>query len=112
MVRNVTIARIYLSEADHGRHKNLMEEVVASLRDQHRVRGVTVFRGIAGFDGAGTFHAADVLRFTVDLPLVVEFFDEPEIVEAVLAKLHDLIHGHPVVSWTARLNLDDQTVDS
>lgn len=112
MEREVTIARIYLSEADHGKRKNLMEEIVAALHDQHRVRGVTVFRGIAGFGGGGSFHSADILRLTVDLPLVVEFFDEPPIVNAVLAQLHDLILGHPVVSWTARLNLDGKTRDA
>lgn len=112
MEHEVTIARIYLSEADHGRRKNLMEEVVAALHDQHRVRGVTVFRGIAGFGGAGSFHSADILRLTVDLPLVVEFFDEPPIVDSVLAQLRDLIRGHPVVSWTARLTLDGKSRDA
>lgn len=42
----VTIVRICLSEADHGRHKTLMQEILNILHDQHRVKGVTVFRGI------------------------------------------------------------------
>lgn len=112
MESDVTIARIYLSETDHGKRKNLMEEVVTTLHDRHRVRGVTVFRGIAGFGDGGAVHSADILRLTVDLPLVVEFFDEPNIVDAVLAQLRDLIRGHPVVTWPARLSLNDKTRDT
>ncbi len=112
MESDIKIARIYLSEADHGKRKNLMEEIVTTLHDQHRVRGVTVFRGIAGFGDGGTIHAADILRLTVDLPLVVEFFDEPAIVDAVLAQLSESIRGHPVVTWSARLRLDGKTSDT
>jgi uncharacterized protein len=84
MESEVTIVRIYLSEGDHGRRKNLMQEILNILHDQHRVRGVTVFRGIAGFGNTGEVHAADILRPMVDLPLVIEFFDKPTLVQAVL----------------------------
>jgi hypothetical protein len=97
----VTVVRIYLSEADHGRRKNLMQEVFNILHDQHRVKGVTVFRGIAGFGDSGEVHAADLLRVMVDLPLVVEFFDEPNIVEAVLPLLRGLVPQGRIVSWSA-----------
>jgi hypothetical protein len=107
MEREVTIVRIYLSEADHGRCKNLMQEVLNVLHDQHRVRGVTVFRGIAGFGDTGEVHASDLLRVMVDLPLVIEFFDEPAIAKAVLGLLEGLLAGHPIVSWQARMNLPE-----
>jgi uncharacterized protein len=35
--------------------------VLNILRDQHRVHGVVVFRGIAGFGSKGEVHAADIL---------------------------------------------------
>jgi hypothetical protein len=54
------------------------------LHDQHAVQGVTVFRGVAGFGPDGEVHAANMLRLTVDLPLVIEFFDEPEVAEAAI----------------------------
>ncbi|HUN95015.1 MAG TPA: DUF190 domain-containing protein [Bradyrhizobium sp.] len=95
------MVRIYLSEADHGRRKTLMQEVMNILHDQHKVRGVTVFRGIAGISDTGEVHASDMLRILVDLPLVIEFFDTPEIVTALLAVLKPLIPtGHTVV-WPA-----------
>jgi uncharacterized protein len=101
METEVTMVRIYLSEADHGRRKTLMREVLNILQDQHRVRAVTVFRGIAGLGEAGEVHASDILRILVDLPLVIEFFDAPTVVQAVLALLKDLIPEGRTVSWRA-----------
>jgi uncharacterized protein len=97
----IRIVRLYLSEADHGRRKNLMQEILNVLHDQHRVRGVTVFRGIAGYGDTGEFHAADVLRIMVDLPLVIEFYDAPEIVEAVLTVVAGMVPKGRIVSWNA-----------
>ncbi len=77
----VTVVRIYLHEADHGRHKSLMNEILNVLQKRHEVRGVTVFRAIAGLDESGQVRASDLLRVMVDLPVVVEFFDTPAKVE-------------------------------
>jgi len=101
MEKEVTVVRIYLREADHGRRKNLMQEILNILQDQQRVKVVTVFRGIAGMGDSGEVHAADILRIMVDLPLVIEFFDEPPVVEAVLKLMGDLLHEGHVVSWQA-----------
>lgn len=96
------IARIYINESDHGRRKSLMQEMLNILRDQQRVLSVVVFRGIAGLGDSGEVHAADILRLNVDLPLVVEFFDKPEVVKAALALLGPLVPaGHPILCWTA-----------
>lgn len=97
----VTVARIYLHEADHHRNKNLMEEVLHTLQKQHEVRGVTVFRAIAGLDEQGHVRASDLLRIMVDLPVVIEFFDTPERVEAVLAVLNGIIPPGRILRWTA-----------
>lgn len=99
MNKQMILVRIYLSEADHGRKHNLLDEIMEVLHDRHRVHGVTVFRGIAGFGSKGAVHSADLLRLTQRLPLVVEFFDEPATVEAALAALGDLIPSGHLVSW-------------
>ena len=101
MSSEVTVVRIYLSEADHGRRKNLMQEMLNVIHDQHRVKGVIVFRGIAGFGDSGEFHASDLLRVMVDLPLVIEFFDTPEVVAAVLAVLKGRVPSGRILSWQA-----------
>lgn len=101
METEVTVVRIYLSEAAHGPRKTLMQEVLNILHDQHKVRGVIVFRGIAGIGDTGEVHASDMLRILVDLPLVIEFFDSPEVVTAVLALLTPLIPAGHTISWLA-----------
>jgi hypothetical protein len=102
MESEITMVRIYLKEGDQGREKQLMKEILNILHDQHRVKGMTVFRGIAGFGDTGEVHAGDILRIMVDLPLVIEFFDEPKIVEAVLGLLAPIIREGRIVQWSAR----------
>jgi hypothetical protein len=101
MDEEVIIVRVYLKESDHGRRQSLMEEILNILHDQHRVHGVTVFRGIAGFGKTGTVHAANMLRVMVDLPLVIEFFDKPAVVDAAIALIRELIPPGHMVQWRA-----------
>lgn len=101
MEDEVMIVRIYLREADHGRRRSLMQEVLTLLHDQHRVQGVIVFRGIAGFGEDGTVHAADLLRLNVDLPIVIEFYDLPAVAKAAIALLDDLVPSGHILWWHA-----------
>jgi PII-like signaling protein len=102
MGNDILIVRIYLHEADHGKRKTLMQEILTLLQDRNAVQGVTVFRAIAGFGAGGEVHAGDILRLNVDLPLVIEFFDEPKVAEAAIALLDGLVPGGHIVSWSAR----------
>ncbi len=97
----VMVVRIYVREADHGRRRSLMQEVLNILHDQHRVQGVIVFRGIAGFSEDGMVHAADLLRLNVDLPLVIEFYDRPAVAEAAIALLDPLVPAGHILFWRA-----------
>jgi len=101
MDSEVVVVRVYLKEADHGRRKTLMEEILNILHDQHRVHGVVVFRGIAGFGSQGEVHAADILRLTVDLPIVIEFYDEPTVAIAAMDLLNDIVPSGHIVHWRA-----------
>ena len=108
MDKQMILVRIYLSEADQGRKHKLLDEIMETLHDRHRVHGVTVFRGIAGFGAKGQVHSADLLRLTQRLPLVVEFFDEPQVVEAALTALQDLIPSGHIVSWPVSCKIMDR----
>ncbi len=102
MSTDVLMVRIYLSETDQGRRGTLMQQILSALHDRHAVKGVTVFRGVAGFGADGEVHADDMLRLSVDLPLVIEFFDEPPAAEAAIHLLEPMVAQGHIVSWPAK----------
>ena len=99
---DILMVRVYLREADHGKRKTLMQEILTLLQERHGVQAVMVFRAIAGFGAGGEVHADDILRLNVDLPLVIEFFEDPKVAEAAIALLDGRVPGGHIVSWPAR----------
>lgn len=71
------------------------------------MRGVTAFRGIAGFGRSGRVYEASLLDISMDLLLVLEFFDLPERVEKVLQDLNQWVESEHVVSWSAHVNIGE-----
>jgi hypothetical protein len=96
---DVRCVRVYLTE--HDKYQRLL----ARLHDVEKVRGVTVFRGISGFGKDGRIHSAQLIDTLLDLPIVIEFFDEPERVEPIIAHLRELVPPGHILSWAARLEI-------
>lgn len=96
---DVTMVRIYLTEGQHQ-----LDPLLAKLHDEEKVRGVTVFRGISGFGKSGRMHSSSLLDLSMDLPLVVEFFDEPKKVASIMEHLGDMLEPGHMVSWSAEVN--------
>ena len=63
-----------------------------------------MFRGISGFGKSGAVHSSSLLDLSLDLPVVVEFFDTPEKVNAILEHLETIIEPGHLVSWNAQVN--------
>ncbi len=95
----VTMVRIFLTEGDHR-----LNDLVKTLHDDEQVRGLTVFRGITGFGKSGKLHSSTLLDVSLDLPLVIEFFDLPERAAAIMADLEGVIAPGHMVSWPAQVN--------
>ena len=96
----ITIVRIYLTEGEK-QLKSLMKR----LRDWEKLRGLTVFRGISGYGESGVIHGADIVDLSLNLPIVVEFFDEDEKINSILEHLDDQIKPGHMVRWNAGINL-------
>jgi len=96
---DVTMVRVYLHE---GTGK--MPELMQYLHDVSKVQGVTVFRGITGFGKSGKVHSSSLIDMSLDLPVVIEFFDEPGRAEIVIDHLGTLLEPGHVVSWSAQVN--------
>jgi PII-like signaling protein len=55
------------------------------------IAGATVLKGIAGFGADHHMHSSSSVEISDRLPLVVQFVETPEKVEALLGKLQDLV---------------------
>ncbi|MDT8452723.1 MAG: DUF190 domain-containing protein [Gammaproteobacteria bacterium] len=95
----VTVARIYVTE---GRHVH--QKIFERLHDEHKVKGVTMFRGVAGFGESGETHFSHLLDISFDMPVVIEFFDEEEQVRQALESLSDLTFSCRVITFPAELS--------
>jgi PII-like signaling protein len=97
---DITMVRIYITEAEHRLHP-----LLNYLHDQAHMRGVTVFRGIGGFGKSGQMHSAGLVDLSLDLPLVIEFFDDPAKVASALDHLNGLVEIQHLVTWPAKVNV-------
>jgi PII-like signaling protein len=98
----VTVVRVYLTEGDHQ-----LRKLLDFLQQEEHVRGVTAFRGIAGFGPSGKLHEASLLDISLDLPLVVEFFDQPERAEKIKQDLRQWVGPGHIISWSAQVNMGE-----
>ncbi|HFD32202.1 MAG TPA: DUF190 domain-containing protein [Gammaproteobacteria bacterium] len=98
-MHDVTIVRIYLTEGE-TQLKNLMKR----LRDWEKLRGLTVFRGVSGFGESGIIHGADIVDLSLNLPIVVEFFDEDEKINRIIEHISDQIKTGHMLKWSAQIN--------
>ena len=98
---DVTMVRVYLHEAEAH-----LTALLGYLHDESKVQGVTVFRGVTGFGGSGQYHSSSLIDMSLDLPVVIEFFDEPGKVEAIIEHLSALIKPGHIVHWPAKININ------
>lgn len=99
MSSTITMVRIYLTEGE-GQLKTLIKR----LRDWEKLRGLTVFRGITGFGESGVIHGAEIVDLSLNLPVVVEFFDDPKKIDEIWKHLQEIIKPGHMVRWDAEIN--------
>lgn len=95
----VKMVRIYLTEAERR-----LDELLELLHDREKVRGVTVYRGISGFGKSGKMHSSRLLDLSMDLPVIIEFFDDPDKIDMITEHLAKLMEPGHMVIWSAKIN--------
>jgi PII-like signaling protein len=93
---NVTVVRIYLREGEH-----LLGRILDFLHNEEKVPGVTVLQGVAGFGADGKLRTSHLLDLSLDLPLVIEFYDQPQRVESIINHLQTQMGLGHIISWAA-----------
>jgi PII-like signaling protein len=73
-------------------HRPLYLAIVLRARELH-LAGATVLRGPMGFGRSSHLHNADILRLSLDLPMIVEIVDESHKIEAFLPELDKMMQG-------------------
>ena len=99
MSSKITMVRIYLTEGEAQ-----LKTLVKRLHDWEKLRGLTVFRGITGYGESGQIHGSNIVDLSLNLPIVVEFFDEQEKIETIWEHLNDIIKPGHMVRWNAEIN--------
>lgn len=95
----VIFVRVYFTESSH-----LLKTITTDLTQKFNIRGLSVFRATTGFGETGE-HTTSLLDFSLDLPLVIEFFDQKEKIEPALEYLDTLIKKEHIVFWPAKTNV-------
>ncbi|MCK5716911.1 MAG: DUF190 domain-containing protein [Thiomargarita sp.] len=97
-MKQITMVRIYLTEAEE-----CLKTLLNYLHDDSHVCGVTVLRGISGFGQSGKMHTAHLVDLSLDMPVIIEFFDTPEKITSVLSHLKHLVKPNHIVFWSASI---------
>lgn len=94
----VTMVRVYMTESSKSLH-----EMLDYLKNTALIRGVSVFRAIQGFGETGQ-HGGGFIDLSLDLPIVLEFFDSKSKIKNVLEHCSELIKPEHIVFWDASAN--------
>ena len=86
------LMRIFIGENDRWGGKPLYEALVELFREKG-FAGATVLKGAMGFGAGCVTHSDRFLRFSSDLPVVVEVVDEKEKIDTILPRLDGMITG-------------------
>jgi len=98
-MNTMTMVRIYLTE--QSAH---IDKLLTLLKDVEKVQGVTVLRAINGYGNSGELHSASMIDMSLNLPMIVEFFDEAEKVEKIISHLKNNIKPGHIVSWPVEVS--------
>ena len=100
-IKEVTMVRIYTLEG----HDQL-DQAFDILRDKEKIIGVTILRGIEGYGENREVHTSSLLTLSLELPLIIEFYDEPEKVEIAIKALKSRLDFKHIISWPAMAYVD------
>lgn len=87
---NGRLLRIYLNESDKYGGRPLYQWLLRKAREEG-LAGGTVLRGLAGYGASSRLHTVKVMRLAADLPVVVEFVDSVEKIDAFLPVVDEAV---------------------
>ena len=90
IVGTATKVTIYIGESDRWGQKSLYMAILELLKGED-CAGATVTRGIAGFGAHSRIRTASIVDLSADLPLIVEWVDDPARVARLMPRLVEMV---------------------
>ena len=90
IVGTATKVTIYIGESDRWGQKSLYMAILELLKAED-CAGATVTRGLAGFGAHSRIRTASIVDLSADLPLVIEWVDDPARVARVMPRLAEMV---------------------
>ncbi len=89
---NALLLRIFIGESDRHGPLPLYEAILLKARETG-LAGGTVFRASMGYGATSRLHTAKILRLSTDLPVLLEFVEAEEKINAFLPLLDAMMDG-------------------
>ena len=86
------LMRIFIGEHDRWEWRPLYMALIGLFRSKG-LAGATVLKGAAGFGPDSILHTAGILKFSADLPIVIEVVDSGERLESLLPEVDRMMNG-------------------
>jgi uncharacterized protein len=96
------LLRIFIGEADQFENRPLYKAIVRRARELE-LAGATVLRGPMGFGRSHHLHNANIMRLSLDLPMVIEIVDTPEKIEVFLPELQRMMRSGLITAERAQI---------
>ncbi len=90
IIGTATKVSIYISENDRWGQKSLYLAILELLKAED-CAGATVLRGLAGFGAHSRIRTASIIDISSELPLVIEWVDDPARVKRVMPRLTEMV---------------------
>lgn len=91
----VRVIRVYITEGS-----KLVNQITHYLNNELKCRGVSVFRAISGYGDSGE-HTSSLIDLSIDLPLVIECFDEEQVMKQAITYISTLVKSKHILYWDA-----------
>ena len=95
-IENLKMLRIYLKENDWYNGSHSYKFIIKKFKE-YGISGATVFKGFYGYGKRGTAEI-DIVRLSMDLPVIIECIDDEEKINKLIPILHEIIGENGLIT--------------
>lgn len=108
MLVQAKLLRIYVAESEMIQGKPAYKHLVDFFRD-NEFPGCTVFRSIAGFGHQKKIRTMNVVRLSMDMPIIIDVVDTGERILAVIPEVEQRVKHGLIIVQDVQIVRKDET---